>query len=387
MRELFTLGVEEEYQLVDPSTLELAGRATEVLAADLSGAVEGEAHETMLEIGTPASRSADEVAEALRQRRFQAGAAAAAEDLEIVAVAAHPFSRHEHAESEAERPRMLRQLFRRIMRQEHISGMHVHVAVPDGIDRALVMDRLRPYSPHLIALSASSPFLLGEDTGFCSFRTISWRRFPFTGVPPRFRSEAEYDAFMGTLIGSGAIPDARTVYWSLRPSPRYPTVELRMCDICPRMEDAVSIAALIRCMVVAAAEDRLEAIGPSLAAPLQDEMLRMNEWIGARDGLHASLIAPGEAGDRLPMTDAVTRLVDAMLPIAESLGDGVAVERVGEILARGNGADRMRELHARTGSLLDVVDWLVQETRAGSGIDRRRESRHGETITSREDPR
>jgi len=386
MREQFTLGVEEEYQLVDPNTLGLVGRASDVLAADLSGAVEGEAQETMLEIGTPASRTAEEVLQALRDRRFQAGAAAAAEDLEIVAVAAHPFSHHEHTESEAERPRMLRQLFRRIMRQEHICGMHVHVAIPGGVDRVIVMDRLRTYSPHLIALSASSPFLLGEDTGFCSFRTISWRRFPLTGIPPRFGSESEYDAFIARMISSGAIPDGRTVYWSLRPSPRYPTVELRMCDACPNIMHAVAIAAMIRAMVVAAAEDALPAIGDSLAAPMQDETLRMNEWMAARDGLETRLIAPEEPGGALALRDAIARLVERLEPIADHYGDGDALRTVGSIVQYGSAAQHMRTLREREGSLNAVVDWLVRETRAGSGIDRRRQSRPlGETAFNREE--
>jgi glutamate---cysteine ligase / carboxylate-amine ligase len=375
MREAFTFGVEEEYQLVDPDTLELVDRATDVLAADRSGMVEGEAQETMLEIGTPASHSAAEVAVALRERRFQAGAAAAAEDLEIVAVASHPFSRREHRASMAERPRMLQRLFRQIMRQEHISGMHVHVAVPRSIDRVRIMDRLRDYSPHLIALAASSPFLHGRDTGFCSYRTVSWRRFPFTGVPPRFGGQAEYDRFLGQLIAGGAIPDGRTVYWSLRPSPRYPTVELRMCDVCPRLDEAVAIATLIRAMVIAAAEDRLAPIGASMAAPVHDEMLRMNEWLGARDGLEARLISPDAPEGRAPVRAAITELLETVLPIADSLGDGEALRGAADILANGSAAERMRARFRQERSLEALTDWLVQETRAGTGIDRRRESR------------
>jgi glutamate---cysteine ligase / carboxylate-amine ligase len=376
MREHFTLGVEEEYQLVEPASRELVSRAAEVLEADRSGTVEGEAQETMVEIGTPISCCADEVAASLRQRRFQAGAAAASEDLEILAAGVHPFSGWQHQEpSAADRPRMLMGLFRQVLRQEHIFGMHIHVAVPERYDRAVLMERVRGYAPHLIALAASSPFLLGDDTGFASFRTVSWRRFPFAGVPPGFAGMREYDDFIQILIRGGAIPDRRTVYWSIRPSPRYQTLELRMCDVCPRISDAAALAALGRAMVVAAAEDRLPSVGSSLSPSLQDEVLTENEWIAARDGLGATLIAPeADAGSR-PIREGVERLLEMVRPIAESYGDGPALEGIGAILEKGSAAERMRALHRREGSLHAVVDWLLQETRAGTGIDRRQESR------------
>src|SRR5690606_39209174 len=119
------------------------------------------------------------------------------------------------------------------------------------------LNTVRTFGPHLLALSCSSPFHLGADTGFASFRTVSWRGFPFVGVPPRFDSAADYEAFTALLLASGAIPDERTLYWSVRPSPRYPTLELRMCDACPRSRDAVAIAALARAIVVGAAEKRI----------------------------------------------------------------------------------------------------------------------------------
>lgn len=376
MRELFTVGVEEEYQLVEPATRELVSRASNVLQADRSGQVEGEVQETMVEVGTPISATATEVVGSLRERRFQAGAAAGSEDLEIMAAGSHPFSGWQHqVSSGAERPQMLMGLFRQILRQEHIFGMHIHVAVPEGFDRAVLMERVRGYTPHLIALSASSPFLFGEDTGFASFRTVSWRRFPFAGVPPGFASMQEYDDFVRILIRGGAIPDGRTVYWSVRPSPRYRTLELRMCDVCPRISDAAALAALGRAMVVAAAEELLPSAASSLRPALQDEVLAENEWIAARDGLDATLIAPETADGRLPIRAAVERLLELVAPIAESLGDGDALQGIASILERGSAADRMRAIHRREGNLQAVVDWLLQETRSGTGIDRRQESR------------
>jgi glutamate---cysteine ligase / carboxylate-amine ligase len=375
MRDRFTVGVEEEYQLVEPATGELRSGAGVVREADRSGQVAGEVQATMLEIGTPVCTDATEVAIALRERRFQASAAAAAEDLEIISAGIHPFSSWAGQQiSEGERPRMLVGLYGQLLRRMHICGMHVHVAIPEELDRVQLMNVVRAYSPHLLALSCSSPFYLGEDTGFTSFRGIAWRGFPFAGAPPRFASSEEYEAFVGLLIQGGAVPDERTVYWSVRPSSRYPTLELRMCDACPRISDAISITALARAIVVSAAEGRLTGIGGRLSASLQDELLGENEWIVARDGLRATLIAPESEDGRLPMHRAVAELMEIVGPVAESLGDGKALGGIQSIIDGGNAADRMRARFAE-GGLSEAVDWLVQETRAGTGIDRRRETR------------
>ncbi len=383
-RESFTLGVEEEYQLVEPETGELRSSGGVVRAGDRSGVVEGEVQDAMLEIGTPVCTNAGEVMERLRERRFQAGAAAAAEDLEIMAAGIHPFSGWKGKElTDADRPRMLKDLFRQILRQEHICGMHVHVAVPEELDRLVLLDAVRAYTPHLLALSCSSPFHAGEDTGYDSFRTVTWRRFPTTGVPPTFTSAEEFRGFMEILLKAGTIPDERTVYWSTRPSPRYPTIELRMCDVCPRISDAVAIAALGRAVVVAAAEGRLEPTGSSLSPSLQDVVLRENEWLTARDGLEANIVAPERSACSIPIRDAIHELLAAVGPIADSLGDGDALRGVGTILERGNGAERMRARHETAGSLRDLVQWTVEETRSGAGMDRRAERRNESIAANR----
>jgi glutamate---cysteine ligase / carboxylate-amine ligase len=383
MRERFTVGVEEEYQLVDATTGELRSRAEVVLRADRTGEVTGEVQENMLEIATPVCQDAAEVAAWLRELRFQASAAAATEELEVVAAGMHPFSGWEAQElADAERPRMLAGIFGQVLRQFHVCGMHVHVAIPEEIDRYSLMNVVRAYAPHLLALSCSSPFSLGEDTGFASFRSIGWRGFPFAGVPPRFASAAEYHQFLDLLLRGGMLPDERTVYWSVRPSSRYPTLELRMCDACPRISDAVAVTALARAIIVAAAHDELKPIGASLSASLQDELLNENTWIAARDGIAATLIAPEASDGRLPIRHAIAELTERLGPIAESLGDRGALEGVETILENGNAADRMRRHRAGGASLRDIVDWLVQETRAGTGIDRRGERREEPMVSN-----
>lgn len=372
MRERFTLGVEEEYLLVDPVTGELRSEGAVVLEADQTGALTAEAQETLVEIGTPVCHDAAELMTRLRELRFQAGAAAAASDVELLALGTHPISGWKgHALSATERTLMLHERFRHIVRLDHICGMHVHVAVPESLDRVRLLDRVRAWTPHLLALSCSSPFHAGEDTGFASIRTTIWRRYPLSGAPPHFRTEAEERAFMDLLLRSGLIPDERTVYWSVRPSPRYPTIELRVCDVCPNIADAVAIAVLARALVVAAAEDLLPHPPATPAPALQDVILRENEWLAARDGLDATLIAPERPGARMPMRVAMAELLDLLTPIAASLGDGEALNGVTTILAHGNGAERMRAQYAATGDMHAVVQWAIAETRAGTGMDRR----------------
>ncbi|HEX6135845.1 MAG TPA: YbdK family carboxylate-amine ligase [Longimicrobiales bacterium] len=378
LRQQYTVGVEEEYQLVSPETGELRSHGRAVRDADQTGAVGGEVKDTMLEIGTPVCRDAAELAARIGERRFQASAAAASEDLEILAAGVHPFSRPDVAGiTQESRPLMLIALFREALRQHSIWGMHVHVAVPPHRDRVTLMNTVRSFGPHLLALSCSSPFHLGVDTGYASFRTLVWRGFPFVGVPPRFESAAEYRAYVDLLLQVGTIPDERTLYWSVRPSARYPTLELRMCDACPRLDEAVSIAALARAVVAGSAEGLIEPIGSSLGTSLQDEILRENEWIAARDGLDATLIAPERPGRGVPVRDAIGELLEAIRPVAERLGDADQVAAVRTIVERGNAADRMRRRRAGGDSMQAIAAWLVAETRAGTGIDRR--ARHRET--------
>lgn len=383
LRSRFTIGVEEEYQLVSPEEGDLRSRGAVVRRADLSGEVDAEVKDAMLEIGTPVCRTAEELTARLRDRRFQASAAAASEDLEIVASGMHPFSSwRAHFLTDGSRPRMLAEVFRQLLFRQNIWGMHVHVAVPEEYDRAVLMNTVRTFGPQLLALSCSSPFESGVDTGYASYRTVVWRGFPFVGVPPRFESWDEYRKFIDLLLRAGTIPDDRTLYWSVRPSARYPTLELRMCDVCPSIHDAVAIAALGRAIVVAAAEESLEPIGGSLSASLQDEMLRENEWLAARDGLEATLITPEAPGGGTHIRDAIGALLEQVRPVAERLGDGAALERIDEILTNGNAAERMRRQLAESRTLTSLVDWLIEETRAGTGIDRRLRRREDSNPTA-----
>lgn len=380
MREEYTIGVEEEYQLVDTETGALRSRASDVLEADWADEIKGELHETTVEIGTRVCAGLEEVERELSRARFQAATTAAAEGLEIVAAGTHPFSGWKgHGIQAGKRYSEMTLRHDRIARAVNIFGMHIHIGVPERVERVPLMERVRGFVPHLLALSCSSPFLDAEDTGFASYRAILWRQYPYTGIPPRFDSDAEFQAFIDLLLRSEAIRDRGNLYWSVRPHYAYPTLEIRATDACPRLEDAATIAGFARLLISGVAEAGLDAPNAPMFSPdAWRAILTENEWQAARYGLDAFLADPAEPSGRVSLRTAIRRLLDALAPMAESLGEMTVLERVDQLLERGNGADRLRRVYRESGSFEEVVRWLVRETRLGTGFDRRRSQRaHG----------
>lgn len=373
----FTLGVEEEYQLVDPVTGALRSHASQVRAADWTGDIAPELQETTIEIGTPICSTTEEVHEQLTTLRFRAATVSASSNVTLVAAGLHPFSRWEgHRRPDEARYQQIERRYGRIAKDEHIFGMHVHVAVPPELKRLQIMNVARHLLPHLLALSASSPFFEGADTSFASFRTILWRRWPTSGIPPRFRGEADYELFVQALLDSGTIQDRKNLYWSLRAHPTYPTLEFRVMDMCPSVTDAVAVAALARCIVVGVVEGVLEdRTVRRLASGMEQEILRVNEWRVAHEGLDAQVVDALAGCSNFPLRDSIRRLLERLLPVAQRTGDDARFADIETILARGNAADRMRELFLRGGDMTEVVEWLAVESLVGTGLDRRKATR------------
>ncbi len=363
-----TVGVEEEYQLVDPATGGLRSGAVHVLRSSWTDDLQPELQETMVEIQTPPSTSMAEVAEHLRRRRLTASASAGVEGLEIVSAGTHPFSDWRgHVVAEGERADLLVARFGRVAWTEHIFGLHVHVAQPVGLDAAVVLREARWLSPLLIALSCSSPYYQGQDTGYASYRSVIQRRLPLTGPPPATESKAAYDALVDGLLRAGVLPDTHTVYWNVRLSAVHPTIEFRGMDACPRVEDAVAIAALARGAVAHV------ATGGTIRPPggtgdLDDTLLGLNEWQAARFGLEAPLALPGERGIRGgSIREEADRVLHLLRPCLVRLGDGDAEALVHGILERGTAADRLRELRSAGRDMRGLVDWLRTESQLGLG--------------------
>ena len=371
----FTIGVEEEYQLVDPASSDLRSSARVVLADDWTGELRKEIQESTVEIGTLVCPSSTSVRGDLARLRAQAAAAAAAQDLEVVASGLHPFTDwRRHELTAGERYARMAETYGRLARDEHNYGMHVHVAV-EG-DRMRLLGAVRRYIPHLLALSCSSPFHEGEDTGFASFRMVLWRRWPGATVPPRLGSDAEYRSFVDAQLRAGVLGDERNLYWMIRPHPAYPTLEFRMCDVCPTLDHAVAIAGLTRTLVCAASEGMLPADPwSSWSEAAGDAALSDDCWRAARYGLDATVLAPTLPSGGVAMRDAVRRLIDVLRPVAEAIGEAPALDGAGRICETGNTADRLRALHATGCDLRLLVRWLARETLLGTATDRRHEQR------------
>jgi glutamate---cysteine ligase / carboxylate-amine ligase len=372
----YTVGVEEEYQLVDPGSGDLRSSARPVLGGDWSGDIRREMQDSTIEIGTQVCGSSAAALADLKRLRLQAATAAAAEELNIVAAGLHPFSDwREQAMSDGDRYRDMAQLYGRIARDEHNYGMHVHVAV-DG-DRMRLLNTLRHYIPHLLALSCSSPYYEGEDTGYASYRMVLWRRWPGAGPPPRLESDEACSRYIAALLSAGVLPDERSVYWLIRRHPEYPTVEFRMCDVCTRVEDAAAIAGLARVLVAAAAEDGLAEPAPADWTPeAVDAALSDDCWRAARHGLDACLVTAGGDGAGVPVRDALLRLLDGVQRTADALGEDDVPAAIETILRRGTAADRARAFNRECADLRLLVAWLQAETMLGVGMDRRRAQRH-----------
>jgi glutamate---cysteine ligase / carboxylate-amine ligase len=367
----YTVGVEEEYQLVDAATFELRSGSRAVLEGDWSGEIRTELQQSAVEIGTRVCSTSRDVAEELRRLRTQVAAAAAAhDDLRIAAAGLHPFGDwRAHRVTPDRRYRQIVERYGRIARDELSFGMHVHVAVDS--DRVRLLNRLRAWIPHLAAIACSSPFFEGGDTGYDSYRLLLWRRWPTAGPPPRFESETHHRAFLDALLEAGVIGDERNVYWDIRPHPEYPTLEFRMFDVCPRLEDAAAIAGLTRTLVCAADRGVLPDDGHTWSGAAGDAVLGDDTWRAARSGLRARLLGHVRPGRYETAGDAVLRLLEMLGPTAAALGEADALDGVAAIVERGNAADRMRAAFADDGDFTGAAAWIADETLLGAGMDRR----------------
>ncbi|MEV0353441.1 glutamate--cysteine ligase [Nonomuraea sp. NPDC050680] len=355
------IGIEEEYLIVDPWSRHVAPRAAEVLAAatDVLDVVH-EITRFQVEARTAPSADLGELGTRLRAARREVAEAARSCGLAVVAsgipvlgdVVPSPLSddvRYEQG----------RILYRALQDELSICALHVHVDVPDEEQAVYVGNHLRPWLPTLIALAANSPFFVGRDTGYASWRVISWGRWPVSGAPPYFPSYADYELALRALSQSGALMDPKTVYWDARPSPSLPTVEVRVADVPLDVSDSLTIIGLIRGLVVTA----LAAVERGdRGLPIPSEVVRAAYWRAARDGLGGDSLDVRE-GALVPARVMAGRLLEHVRDAATEAGDLPLVEEgLDRLLGRGSGAERQRRAHARTGHLAAVVDDLIEAT-------------------------
>lgn len=364
--EEFTIGVEEEYQIIDPKTRELCSRVEQILPtaqAAVGEEVQPEAQQSQIEIGTPVCHTiADVRAEIVRLRR-QVIAAAAKDGNQIAAAGTHPFSLWEQQQlTPKERYQGLMRDYQQLTRELIICGCHVHVGISDRAMAISTMNRARLWLAPMLALSASSPFWSGTDTGYASYRTEVWSRWPISGPPLLFESLAEYEELVQALIATKSVEEATKIYWDVRLSERFKTVEFRVTDVCMTVDEAVMIAGLTRALA-RTCYDQASKGEPFPAA--RPELIRAAHWRAARYGLDAELIDI-EALAAVPARELVEKLLVFVRPSLEDYGEWDEVSLlVRETMQQGNGATRQRQAYKRAGRLEDVVDLIVAETAKG----------------------
>ncbi len=319
-------------------------------------------------MGTKICENVPELRIEMHRTRSELVAAAERVGLQVAAAGTHPFSSWiDQVISPGERYKNIVEELQQLARSLLIFGMHVHVAMPDGQTTIDLMNAVRYFLPHLLALSTSSPFWMGRNTGLKSFRTTVFRRFPRTGVPDYFGSWGEYENYINLLIRLNCIDNAKKIWWDVRPHPSFGTLEFRMCDVTTRVEEAVTIAALTQAIVVKLHRLYERNMGFRL---YRRTLIEENKWRAARYGIDGKLIDFGKQTE-VPMRDLALELLEFVDDVLDDLGSRSAVECVHTILREGTSADRQLRVYESTRDLKAVVRHLVQETRAGETSSQR----------------
>jgi carboxylate-amine ligase len=363
----YTLGVEEEYMLLDSETFDLVQHIDTVLAAvqghELEPRINAELMQSVLEIATPVCHTAADVEEQLVKLRLYVSGVAREQGLRVGSAGTHPFSLFERQRITAkDRYRALVDQMQYIARRELIFGLHIHVAVDDPEKAIRVVNALIGHLAELVALSANSPFWRGEPTGLASSRHMVFAAFPRSGPPPRFKDYADYAEVVGQLERTGCIADYTHIWWDIRLHPRLGTIEIRICDAVTQLEDVVAITAYCQALVKHYSErfDAGDEI-PSFHRILTTE----NKWLAARYGLEAPVmdLVTGRR-NRLSVSQVVRRTLKLIAPHAKELGSEDELAGIEQILRRGNGADRQLRVFNANRDIVEVVREIAQLTEA-----------------------
>lgn len=366
----YRFGIEEEFFLADAGTRGTPRRTVKAFHDEVHARlppVERELLEAQVEIASPPSTSFAEARSTLAGLRADLAAIGQAHGVLVLAAGTHPIARWaRQSHTKKRRYEELTREMQMLARRNVVCGMHVHVEVPRPDDRVDLMNRLLPYTPLLLALSASSPFWQGQATGLAAYRLSVWGEMPRTGLPDLFQDAADYERYVANMVRGGAIADASFLWWTLRPSIRFPTLELRVADSCTLLEDTLAIAAVYRCLV------RLAVRRPELNRGLTGAsraLVSENMWRAQRDGVHASFLDE-QSGDVVPFATYLDALFAEIAEDVDALGCRPEIERARLIAKEGTSADQQLAVFAAArseraganGQLAAVVDWIAGTT-------------------------
>lgn len=363
---LFTLGIEEEFQTIDPVTRELRSHMSKIVEGGqitLQERVKAEMHQAVVEVGTNICHNIQEARAEVTELRKHIIELADQQNLKVAAAGTHPFSDwQDQLITPNERYDALIDELRDVARGNLIFGLHVHVGIESRQEGIQILNAVRYFLPHIYALSTNSPFWCGRNTGFKSYRSKVFDKFPRTGIPDFFASANEYDEYIKLLVKTNCIDNGKKIWWDIRLHPYFDTIEFRICDIPMRIDETICIAALIQALV--AKMHKLMKQNLSFR-PYRKVLINENKWRAARYGIQGKLIDFGKQ-EEVPYRDLCGELLDFVDDVLDELGSRHEVEYIKQILDHGTGADRQLAVYEQTGGdLKAVVDYIVEETQAG----------------------
>jgi len=365
---VFTLGIEEELQIIDPDTRELRSHIQQILADGkviLKEQVKPELHQSIVELGTEICSDARVARQQVVSLRSELAKLAARNGLQIASAGTHPFSHWiDQLLTRNERYDEIVKDMQQIARCILVFGLHVHVGIPDREEAIDIMNQARYFLPHLYALSVNSPFWLGQNTGLKAYRQMIFERLPRTGIPDAFESLSEYEDYLNLLVSTNCIDNAKKIWWDVRLHPFFDTIEFRICDAQSRVDDTIALAALMQAIVFKLQKLRRDNVTfRSYPKRLIDE----NRWRASRYGLDGKLIDFGrkcEANER----DLLHEMLEFVCEEIEELGNEAEIEHIERIMREGTGADRQLMVWERTQDMKAVVDQIVAETNEGLNV-------------------
>jgi glutamate---cysteine ligase / carboxylate-amine ligase len=362
----FTLGIEEEFQVVDPDSRLLKSHISELFAEGekrLKDEIKREMHDAVIEVGTPICRDISHARREITRLRREIIQLTGEQGLKIASAGTHPISHWNSIPiTSNERYDQIVYELQMLARANLIFGLHVHVAVEDPETRIQVMNATRYFLPHIFALSVNSPFWCGQDTGWKSYRAKVFERFPRTGLPDHFDRLSDYDAYVDTLIKTNTIDNPKKIWWDVRPHPFFPTLEYRICDVPMRIEETLCLAALFQALTVKLYRIFRKNMG---WRHYRRMLLNENKARAARFGTGGKLIDFGK-GEEVEYTALLDELLEFIDDVVDELGSRNEVYYAREILKHGTGADRQLAAYAKRNDLRDVVDYIIEETERGT---------------------
>lgn len=361
----YTLGIEEEFMVIDPQTMELRSHMQQIVEGGkviLKEQVKAEMHQAVVEVGTNICRNIQEARQEVTHLRRVIAGLAANNGLVIGAAGTHPFSLwSEQAITEHPRYEEIVNELQDTARGNLIFGLHVHVGIEDRNVGLQLMNAVRYFLPHVFALSTNSPFWEGRNTGFKSYRTKVFDKFPRTGIPEFFSSVGEYDNYINLLVKTHCIDNAKKIWWDIRLHPFFNTIEFRICDVPMLVDETIALAAVMQALIAKLYKLLKQNLNFRL---YRKALINENKWRAARYGIEGKLIDFGKE-EEVPTIHLIDELLDFVDDVVDELGSREEINKIHNIIRSGTGADRQLAVFQKTGDLKKVVEYIVQQTNQG----------------------